>query len=398
MPILELQKIAQVFNGKTPSKKEQRDKGFPVLKIKNVSEDGFFRGQFTSFVDEEMAGCFPQKVLNENDVLLLNAAHNSDYVGSKNCFVTTEMAGALATGEWMIIRADISSVLPRYLYFFINAPQTKQAVKNIVKGIHLYPKDLKKISIPIPSIEEQKRIVVVLSRADSLRRKRKEAIKLLDEYVESVFIEMFGDPLINPKNWQKMPLESLQVTDGIKCGPFGTQLSKSEFQDKGVPLWGIKHVNVHFKLPTNEFLSENKASQLDMYSLCPGDIVMTRKGTIGNCSVYPTHFAKGVMHSDLLRLRIDTTKSIPEYLSFQLRISPDVRFQLNRISVGAIMAGVNVTKLKKLTVLVPPLNLQRDFLEFTTQINEIRKKMRLQSDELNHQFNTIMQRTFANAL
>ena len=75
--------VAQIFNGKTPSKSEQRSHGHPVLKIKDVSDLGEFRGTFASFVDHDLADAYASKRLCEGDTLILNAAHNADYVGSK---------------------------------------------------------------------------------------------------------------------------------------------------------------------------------------------------------------------------------------------------------------------------------------------------------------------------
>ena len=91
--------------------------------------------------------------------------------------------------------------------------------------------------------------------------------------------------------WKIVPLTALCASaDDIKCGPFGTQLNKDEFREAGVPLWGIKQVNVGFAIPTKEYLEPRTAKRLQQYNLMPGDIVMTRKGTVGNCAVYPDHF------------------------------------------------------------------------------------------------------------
>ena len=141
-------------------------------------------------------------------------------------------------------------------------------------------------------------------RADAIRTKRREAIALLDTLPESIFIEMFGDPATSGWRWRRRTLASACASqDDIRCGPFGTQLAKHEFRSDGVPLLGIKNVNAAFELPPWEFLDERTARRLSHYSIEPGDIVMTRKGTVGNCSVYPHGRSVAIMHSDLLRIR-----------------------------------------------------------------------------------------------
>lgn len=177
--------------------------------------------------------------------------------------------------------------------------------------------------------------------------------------------------------WNRVPLASVCASaDDIKCGPFGTQLNKHEFREEGVPLWGIKQVNVGFSIPTKEFLEPRTAKRLQQYDLRPGDIVMTRKGTVGNCAVYPDHFDVGIMHSDLLRLRVDSARCEPSFLVHQLHYSPDVERQLLLISGGAIMPGINVGRLKQLEVVLPPLAEQRRIAEVLDRAEALRTKRR----------------------
>ena len=95
----EIQYFGEVFNGKTPSKEEQRSGGRPILKIRDIDETGQFRGVFESFVDDAFYNRHAKKKLKTGDIIILNAAHNSDYVGSKNAFVTDELNEVIATGE-----------------------------------------------------------------------------------------------------------------------------------------------------------------------------------------------------------------------------------------------------------------------------------------------------------
>jgi type I restriction enzyme S subunit len=214
---------------------------------------------------------------------------------------------------------------------------------------------LKKLPVPLPQLAEQRRIAEVLDKAEALRAKRRAALAQLDSLTQSLFLDLFGDPAFNERNWTRSPLSGVcRSADHIKCGPFGTQLSRDEFRTEGVPLWGIKNVNKLFELPTQEFLEPHTAKRLIQYSIEPGDIVMTRKGTVGNCAVYPSNLPLGIMHSDLLRLRVNPETCDPIFLTHQLHYSRDVEGQLALISGGAVMPGINVTRLKNLEVLLPP--------------------------------------------
>jgi type I restriction enzyme S subunit len=185
------------------------------------------------------------------------------------------------------------------------------------------------------------------------------------------------------KQWKRVPLtDACASSDDIKCGPFGTQLNKDEFREEGVPLWGIKQVNVNFAIPTKEFLEPRTAKRLQQYDLKAGDIVMTRKGTVGNCAVYPEHFETGIMHSDLLRLRVDPFRSDSAFLVHQLHYSPDVARQLSLISGGAIMPGINVGRLKQLEVVMPSLPEQRRIAAVLDRAEALRAKRRAALAEL----------------
>src|SRR5437762_881796 len=107
--------IAMVFNGKTPSQQEQKSNGFPVLKIKDVSENGKFLGHFDSFVSFDLAREFAEKVICPGDTLILNAAHNADYVGSKVYFAEPPVVGSLPTGEWLLVRPYTQKAHPQYI-------------------------------------------------------------------------------------------------------------------------------------------------------------------------------------------------------------------------------------------------------------------------------------------
>jgi len=93
--------------------------------------------------------------------------------------------------------------------------------------------DIENFKLPMLAIDDQIRIATILTRAENLIAKRKASIKALDEFLKSTFLEMFGDPLKNEKGWEeKVILDGCKNKNDIKCGPFGIQLSKSEFKKK----------------------------------------------------------------------------------------------------------------------------------------------------------------------
>lgn len=250
----------------------------------------------------------------------------------------------------------------------------------------------------LPPLDEQRRIAAILGRADGLRVKRREAGAHLDALAQAIFLEMF-DGFGKDVRWPTWRLVDLcESSDDIRCGPFGTQLAKSEFKEAGVPLWGIKNVNREFKLPAWEFLDNDTAARLRNYSLEPGDIVMTRKGTIGNCCVYPAHFPNGIMHSDLLRLRVNADRCSPDFLAHLLHHDREVERQIGLISGGAVMPGINVSRLKGIEIRLPPKRLQDTFVARSRASSSTRDLLESQLVELDALFASLQKRAFSGQL
>ena len=258
------------------------------------------------------------------------------------------------------LKTNVEDVSVMYLYaFFLLYVEElrKKSIGGIIKYIKL--EHLRDALIPLPPLHLQQSIVAELDNINNLINIKKSQLKDLDNLAQSIFYEMFGD-----LNVQKNTLiELCNSKNDIKCGPFGTQLSKTEYTKKGVAVWGIPQINSHFKIQPSDYVTEEKADYLKDYDVIAGDIVMSRKGNVGQCCVYPKSFPLGIIHSDVLRIRLDSNKTNSLFMMYQLHLSENVKHQIQLVSSGAIMPGINVTKLKKIEVDVPPLPLQQKFAE-----------------------------------
>ena len=290
-----ISEVAAVLNGKTPAKSEQRDSGYPVLKIKDVDALGRFQGTFSGYVDVELARKHAKSQLTGGETLILNAAHNATHVASKTFYVDRKVAGSLATGEWLIVRWGNETVDSRFGNHWINAPETRFRIRHLVNGIHLYPKDVARLQIPIPPLAEQKRIARILDAADALRAKRREALAQLDTLLQSTFLDMFGDPARS--GWPMLTVEAVasNQSGAIRTGPFGSQLLHSEFVDAGIRVLGIDNaVANEFREGEPRFITARKYEQLRRYTVRPRDVLITIMGTCGRCAVVPNDICTAI--------------------------------------------------------------------------------------------------------
>ncbi len=287
-------------------------------------------------------------------------------------------------------------VYNRYLYHFLKS-QTKYlnslgrgaTFKEISKSI------VEEIEISLPCLEKQHRIAALLDKVSDLIAKRRAQLDKLDLLVKSRFVEMFGDLAAPECPHKKCKLvETCVSSDDIKCGPFGTQLSKEEYQDHGVAVWEIPQINSYFTTQPTHFLTVEKAEQLKAYSIIPGDIAMSRKGNVGRCALFPDNFDSGIIHSDVLRIRVDKQQVNPCFMMYQLYFSGAVQRQIEVVSSGAIMAGVNVTKLKHIEIHLPDFDLQQQFAHFVGEVDRVKYSINNSLEKLETLKKALMQQYF----
>ncbi len=230
--------------------------------------------------------------------------------------------------------------------------------------------DLEKERIPLPPISEQRRVVDILRQADDLRCLRHEADKKSDQVLAALYHDMFGKMASNPD--QQIPVgKVLLPNDGIRTGPFGTQLKVGELVRVGNPVYGIENVLPNRFIPVVEkFITDEKYEQLKRYDVVPNDVLLTRMGTIGRACVVPNNIPeKAIISYHLFRLRVHMEECLPEFLAATLNYSPYVSQQLENFSYGAVMAGLNAKTVRSIRMPLPPISLQASFVEFVKRYN-----------------------------
>ncbi|MBI2354732.1 MAG: restriction endonuclease subunit S [Deltaproteobacteria bacterium] len=393
----ELGSVAEVFNGKTPSKTEQRDSGHPVLKIKDVTENGNFKKRFESFVEAKLISKLKKKLVAAGDILILNAAHNADYVGSKVYRAEESVVGSLATGEWLIVRPDATLLNPDFAYFWIIDGKTKKDIRELVKGIHLYPKDVEGLRIPLPPLPEQRRIADILDKADAIRRKRQEAVRLTDELLCSAFLEKFGDPVTNPKGWETKSLGALSLR--FSDGPFGSNLKSSHYVDSGVRVIRLQNIGIgEFIDKDKAYISEKHFISLRKHECLPGDVLI---GTMGDpnlrACILPETINMALNKADCVQMRVDPSICTPEYISFMLN-QPGTLALAAHMLHGQTRVRISMGTLRELAVPVPPLKLQNEFSGIVSRMQKIISKQKRFEELSDKKFNSLIQRAFRGEL
>lgn len=229
---------------------------------------------------------------------------------------------------------------------------------------HIYFKDYKKEPLRLPKLEKQREIVSVFQRIDELIAKREQQLKELDGLVKSRFIELFGDPVLNPYGYEKVALSDLA---DIKIGPFGSLLHKEDYIESGHPLINPSHIIDGKVLPDNKLsISDEKYEELIAYRLRTGDVVLGRRGEMGRCAVVQQEGFLCGTGSIFIRTKGEIKADcIQKIISF-----PSFKKTIEDMAVGQTMPNLNVPIVSGFRIIKPPMEVQDSYYAFVAQTDK----------------------------
>ena len=297
----------------------------------------------------------------------------------------------LASSEWIVVRN--SKMDSNYLKWYFSSPTFRNLLVSQVAGIggsltRAQPKQVAKYPVPIVDICEQRRIAAVLNKVSGLIAKRREQLDKLDELVKARFVEMFGDPVSNPYNWEKVSLSELA---DIRIGPFGSLLHKEDYIEGGHPLVNPSHI-IDGKIVIDEKLtvSHQKYVELEAYHLKAGDVVMGRRGEMGRCAVVSQEDLLCGTGSLLIRPKGKVTADyIQKIISF-----PSFKKMIEDMAVGQTMPNLNVPIVSAFQIIKPPVQVQENYYTFVTQVDKSKLTIRQSLDKLEVLKKALMQQYF----
>jgi type I restriction enzyme, S subunit len=287
-------------------------------------------------------------------------------------------------------------LLPEYLARFL-----KSAEPIILSWVRATTADnysidnIRELPIPLPPLDEQRRIAAILDQADDLRRKRRGALQRLEALLQADFIYAF---CIDPKeDWPEVSVSD--VTKSIRTGPFGSQLLHSEFTESGIAVLGIDNaVNNEFRWDERRSISEAKYRELQRYRVFPRDLLITIMGTCGRAAIVPDDIPLAINTKHLCCLTLDESRCLPEFLHACFLRHPSVLHQLGVRERGAIMGDLNMGLIKETKLPLPPLDLQRAFAARVAEIDKLKAHHRAHLAKLDTLFASLQHRAFRGKL
>ena len=254
------------------------------------------------------------------------------------------------------------------------------------------PSLVAKIKVPVPPIEEQQKIASILDAADNLRQKDQQLIEKYSALSQSLFLEMFGDPVRNLKKWEVRELATVCTT---QLGKMLSGASKKNINPKKY----LRNANVRWGSFDLKDMLEMDFDDKDIkkFTLLYGDLLVCEGGDIGRCAIWKNDLDDCFYQKALHRVRVNNGVLIVEYLqSYFYWVS-----KLGALSSSAsevTFSHLTAEKLKKLKIPIPPIELQNQYAERIQSI-EAQKQLALASLEKSAAlFNSLLQRAFKGEL
>ena len=218
---------------------------------------------------------------------------------------------------WLMLSPRKSNVDNDFMYHLLGSPFVYSEFSRLAAGATVKNLNIdlvSRVEVPFPPLAEQRRIAAVLDQADDLRRKRRKAIEQLDGLTQAMFINTFGDPLINPRGWQMEALGNLSYK--FSDGPFGSNLKSEHYVEKGVRVIRLQNIGVgRFIDDDQAYISEEHFQKLRKHACHPGDVLI---GTLGDpnlrACVHPDNVPIALNKADCVQMICNLRRCVPEYI------------------------------------------------------------------------------------
>ena len=379
--------------------------GVKLLNVANLVEGQVVLENTNRYISEEEAyGKYNHFLVDEGDLIIASSGIKVEYFDKKMGFVKKEhLPLCMNTSTIRFKSLDNGNLNLKYFSYFLKSIYFKKQIARLITGsaqLNFGPSHLKQIDVIVPPINIQNNIVNILDKSKYLIDKRKEQIESLDELVKSKFIEMFGNPLTNSKKQNLIKLsECIKEKGDLVDGPFGSSVNtKVDYIDDGeIPVIRTKNVNMmSFNSTDLKFMTREKYESVIRSQVLPGDIILTKVGTIGNVCIFPEIYKEAVLSTTgSCRIRVNEDKINKIFLAYYLIY---YREKLLDIASAGVQPFLNMNHIKNLDIFYVECELQNQFADFVKQVDKLKFEMEKSLKELEDNFNSLMQKAFKGEL
>lgn len=300
--------------------------------------------------------------------------------------------------EFHVVRARPGIAESRYLHHYLRLEEVRANGQRRMTGSggqrRVPASFLADLAIPLPPLEEQRRIAAILDQAETLRTQRRTALALLDSLTQSLFLDMFGDPVANPKGWAIG-----KIGDMLESASYGT--SEKSGTEGEFPVLRMNNItrNGDLDLGDLKYMDLHQADH-EKYLVRAGDVLFNRTNSaelVGKAAIVPASAPPLAYAGYLVRLRVNEANH-PMYLARFLN-TPYAKRMLRGMCKSIVgMANINAKEIQAMRIALPPLPLQQIFATRIASIEALKATHRRALAALDALFASLQQRAFTGAL
>lgn len=304
----------------------------------------------------------------------------------------------IGTTELIPMLPDAKRLDRKYLAYYLKSTRFVEWISNQTAGAKMPRVAMDTFwnhEIPLPPLAEQKRIAAILDKADAIRRKRQQAIQLADDFLRSVFLDMFGDPVTNPKGWEEVLLKDIaDIRSGVTKG-------KKINIDTSITLPYMRVANVQDGYLDLSDIQEITVSQVDAekYQLAKGDLLLTEGGDpdkLGRGYIWNSEIPNCIHQNHIFSVRINDQNLIrPEFLSALISSQRGKQYFLKVGKQTTGIATINKTVLSEFKPFIPSVKKQETYLNMIQKHKTILNKYASNNLPL---FNSLSKKAFSGKL
>jgi len=328
---------------------------------------------------------------------LISSANSWELVG-KVVYVNELAYPATAGGFISIVRPHLDSIDSRYLFQWLREPKTQAAIRNCGRQTtnisNLSVERFLELELPLPPLNEQRRLAAILDKADAIRRKRREALKLADDFLRAAFLELFGDSTSNPHHWSTNPLRDFVVSgDKINYGV----VQPGDAVTEGIPLVRVADLEeIEIRPEVLKRISPDIESQYRRSRLFGDEILVACVGSIGKVAEASPLLADCNIARAVARIRPHSGIR-REYLVAYLR-SSHIQNYFSRETRTVSQPTLNISLIEATPVVEPPLAMQNRYAAIASRTTLLKGRLRSALAESEQIFSSLSHRAFQGTL
>ena len=254
---------------------------------------------------------------------------------------------------------------------------------------------MRTMKIPCLEINEQQEIVQRIKKIESILNDLNGQLELLDELIKARFVEMFGDPVHSEKYGTRKLSSCVAEKSDMVDGPFGSQVNtKVDYIENGeIPVIRTVNVKMMSFSPTDlKYMTREKYETVIRSQVLPGDVILTKVGTIGNVCIFPNAFDEAVLSTTgSCRIRVDNSVVNTQFFAYNLMY---LKGKLLEIASAGVQPFLNMNHVKNIDILDVPLEKQKEFADFVKEVDKSRSRIQKSLEASQELFDSLMQEYF----